>query len=102
MKTPAIICAALLAAACGCRREDIRSVTVEMRGLSERDVPAVVKELGRYNGVKKNSLSWDIPAGKLTLKYDSMQIAQTNIRMAIENAGVRVVYPEKKDRKAGH
>ena len=73
-----------------------------MRGLAESDIPAVVQELSRYNGIDKKSFTWDVKAGTLNLKYDSMQIAQTNIRMAIEKAGVRVIYPEKTDNKAGH
>lgn len=101
MKTTAIALLALLAIA-GCRREDVRTITVEMKGLAESDIPAVVQELSRYNGIDKKSFTWDVKAGTLNLKYDSMQIAQTNIRMAIENAGVRVIYPEKKDKKAGH
>ena len=101
MKTTAIALLALLAIA-GCRREDIRTVTIEMKGLSERDISSVEQELSRYNGIDKKSFEWDIMAGTLNLKYDSMQIAQTNIRMAIEKAGVRVVYPEKTDNKAGH
>ena len=101
MKTTAIAFLALLAIA-GCRREDVRTITVEMKGLAESDIPAVVQELSRYNGIDKKSFVWDVKAGTLNLKYDSMQIAQTNIRMAIENAGVRVIYPEKKDKKAGH
>jgi hypothetical protein len=101
MKTTAIALLALLAIA-GCRREDVRDVTIQMRGLAESDIPAVVQELSRYNGIDKKSFTWDVKAGTLNLKYDSMQIAQTNIRMAIEKAGVRVIYPEKTDNKAGH
>lgn len=101
MKTTAIALLAILALA-GCRREDVRTVTVEMMGFSERDIPAITQELSKYNGVDKKSFVWDVEAKTLSLKYDSMQIAQTNIRMAIENAGVRVIYPKKTDNKAGH
>ena len=93
--------AAALALA-GCRREDVRSVTVKMRGFSETDKPAIVAALSKYNGIRRDSFEWDAAAGTLTLRYDSMQIAQTNIRMAIESAGVRVEYPEKKNGRAGH
>ena len=41
MKTTAIAFLALLAIA-GCRREDVRDVTIQMRGLAESDIPAVV------------------------------------------------------------
>jgi hypothetical protein len=101
MKTTAIALLALLAIA-GCRREDIRTVTIQMHGLKENDIPAVAQALSKYNGVDKSSLEWDMKAQTLKIKYDSMQVAQTNIRMAIEKAGIRVIYPEKKNGKAGY
>ena len=41
-------------------------------------------------------------AKTLTLKYDSMQIAQANIRYAIDEKGVKVAFPEKTDNRAGY
>jgi hypothetical protein len=40
--------------------------------------------------------------GSLTLKYDSMKIAQANIRYAIDEAGIKVKFPVKTDSRAGH
>lgn len=102
MKTFYTISLAAFALVSGCRREDIRSVTVEMNGLTDGRKAAIVKSLSRYGGVKIDSIKWDASNGKVTLQYDSMQIAQTNIRMAIEETGVKVKYPVKKDRRAGH
>ena len=41
-------------------------------------------------------------AKTLTLTYDSMQVAQANVRYAIDDAGVKVAFPEKTDNRAGH
>ena len=92
-------CFALLA---GCRREDIREMTVSMPGLTEADKPKVVEALAKYNGIRKDSYVWDMNAKTLTLKYDSMQIAQANVRYAIDEKGVKVAFPEKTDARAGH
>ena len=86
----------------GCRREDVREMTVSLPALTEADKAKVVEALQKYGGIQKDSYVWDLNAKTLTLKYDSMQIAQTNIRMAIEEKGVKVVYPENTTGKAGY
>ena len=87
---------------CGCRREDVREMTVSMPSLTEADRPKVVEALAKYNGVRKDSYVWDMKAKTLTLKYDSMQIAQAKIRYAIDEKGVKVAFPEKTDGRAGY
>ena len=86
----------------GCRREDVREMTVSMPNLTEADKAKVVEALAKYNGVKKDSYVWDMNAKTLTLRYDSMQIAQANVRYAIDEKGVKVAFPEKTDDRAGH
>ena len=88
--------------ACGCRREDVREMTVSMPGLTEANKAKVVEALAKYNGVQKDSYVWDMNAKTLTLRYDSMQIAQANIRYAIDEKGIKVAFPEKTDTRAGH
>ena len=92
----------ILAAFAGCRRADIREMTVEMPGLVESDKPVVVKALSKYSGVDKDSFKWDMEKKTLTLKYDSMTVAKTNIRMSIEEKGVKVVFPENTTGRAGY
>ena len=87
---------------CGCRREDVREMTVTMPSLTEAQKATVVAALQKYNGILKDSYVWDMQAKTLTLKYDSMQIAQANIRYAIDEKGVKVQFPEKTDDRAGH
>ena len=86
----------------GCRREDVREMTVTMPGLTEANKAKVVEALAKYNGVRKDSYVWDMSAKTLTLRYDSMQIAQANIRYAIDEKGVKVAFPAKTDTRAGH
>ena len=86
----------------GCRRTDVREMTVSMPGLVEADKTRVVEALSKYAGVEKDSYKWDMDAKTLTLRYDSMQVAQANIRYAIDEKGVKVAFPEKKDDRAGY
>lgn len=103
MKTSSIILLALsLLAFTGCRREDIREMTVTMPGLTEANKAKVTEAIGKYAGVIPDSYRWDLKAGTLTLRYDSMKVAQANIRYAIEEKGIKVVYPQKNGNHAGY
>ena len=86
----------------GCRREDVREMTVLMPGLAESNKAAVVAALTKYNGIQKDSYKWDMQAKTLTLRYDSMQIAQANIRYAIDEKGIAVSFPSNTTGRAGH
>jgi len=92
----------LLILLCGCRREDIREYTFSIPGLTEANKSQIVQALSKYNGVQKDSYVWDFQKKTLTLKYDSMQIARTNIRMAIESKGIKVDFPASTTGKAGY
>ena len=86
----------------GCRREDIREMTVVMPSLSESNKAVVVAALSKYSGVQKDSYKWDMNAKSLTLRYDSMQIAQANIRYAIDEKGIAVSFPSNTTGRAGY
>ena len=86
----------------GCRREDVREMTVSIPSLNEANRAQIVEALAKYNGIEKDSYRWDMQAKTLTLRYDSMQIAQANIRYAIDEKGIKVAFPEKTDNRAGH
>lgn len=100
----AIIALALIAAVFsgGCRREDVREMTVDIPVLKEADKGKITSILAKYQGVDSTSFVWDMKEGSLTLKYDSMKIAQANIRYAIDEAGIKVKFPVKTDSRAGH
>ena len=86
----------------GCRREDVREMTVVMPKVAEKDKAAVEGALSKYGGIDKGSYKWDFAAKTLTLRYDSMQVAQANIRYAIAEKGVEVSFPSNTTGRAGH
>lgn len=85
----------IAAAISGCRREDFREMTIVIPALSEINQQQIVKSLAKYQGVDHASYKWDFTGRKLTLRYDSMKIAQSNIRYAINETGIRVIFPVK-------
>ena len=97
-----LLVAAALMALSGCRREDVREMTVSMPSVTAADELKIRTALSKYNGVVKESLAFDWQAKTLTLRYDSMQVTQANIRYAIDESGVKVAFPEKTDDRAGH
>lgn len=86
----------------GCRREDVREMTVSIPGLAESNKSVVVAALAKYGGIQKDSYRWDMQTKTLTLRYDSMQIAQANIRYAIAERGVETVIPTNTTGRAGY
>ncbi len=102
---------AAMAILCGCRREDIRECTVEIPGLTKDNKQKIVdafmiRKPGQtahpYEGIRKETFSFDFDKKTLTMEYDSMKIAKTNIRMIIESAGVEVTFPSNTTGVAGY
>ena len=85
----------------GCRREDIREMAGATPERKDADRKTVEAARQKYDGVDKRSYRWDMDAKTLWLRYDSMKIAQSNIRYAIDEKGVKVQFPEKKTDRAG-
>lgn len=85
--TRMILVAAAALALAGCRRTDVRDFAVDVPEATQADMPALAAALAPYGGVEKASLAFDAAARRLTLRYDSMQIAKKNIEMAIAKAG---------------
>lgn len=86
----------------GCRREDIREMTVDFQRLAETDQSVITKILERYDGIDVDSFRWDIEKKTLSLRYDSMKLAQANVRYAIDEKGIPVKFPVKEGDHAGH
>ena len=97
----ALLCI-VIATLAGCRRADVRTFTVSVPGLTQENKSVVEQALAKYNGIEKDSYVWDFAKKTLTLRYDSMQIAQTNIRMAIAGKGIEVDFPSNTTGRAGH
>lgn len=102
---------AAVAVLSGCRREDVREFTVEIPGLTQENKQKVVdaftlRKPGQtprvYDGIRPDTFVFDFDKKTLTMKYDSMKIAKTNIRMLIESAGVEVLFPSNATGVAGY
>ncbi len=79
-----LLAATLLA---GCRRADVREFEIAIPALTPQAEAPIKASLAPYAGVLKDSFRFDHQAKKLSLRYDSMQIAKKNIEMAIAEAG---------------
>ena len=93
MRGKTFMLVAALAVMAGCRRADVREMTVSLPELDETVKPIVVQALAKHSGIEKGSYVWDFEKRTLTLRYDSMVTAQTNIRMLIADKGVKVEFP---------
>lgn len=102
MKTELIILATTVALLAGCRREDWRETVIEAPGLTQSNSAAVDAALSRYEGVDVKSVKKDFDKKTITVRYDSMKVAQTNLRMALTDKGIEVVFPENKTGVAGY
>lgn len=85
--TAVAIAAVAVCLAGGCRRTDVRDFEVSIPAMTAESEPAIRQALASFGGVEKPSLKFDQKAKKLTLRYDSMQLAKKNIEMAIAKAG---------------
>ena len=72
----------------GCRRTDVRDFEVSIPALTADNEAVVRLALARFGGIDKGSLKFDLKAKKLTLRYDSMQLAKKNIELEIAKAGL--------------
>ena len=100
-----MLAAAVAAGVCltiGCRRTDVREFQVEIPGLTAEAEPAIRQSLSAFAGVERASLRFDLQSKRLTLRYDSMQLAKKNIEMAIAKAGFTAngITPESVGKKA--
>ena len=84
-----IAAAAVVAAffATGCRRTDVRDFEVSIPALTAEAEPAIRQSLAGFAGVEKASLKFDAANHRVTMRYDSMQVAHKNIELAIAKAG---------------
>ena len=92
----AALCAVAVFACSGCRREDPRTYAFSVPGLTEGNAAKARAAVAAYDGVDAGSIAFDFAAKTMTLKYDSMKVARTNIRMALEAAGIKADFPAKK------
>ena len=96
-----VVAMAVIAIA-GCRRKDFREVTIDVPGMTADNKQTIRDALFFYDGVVRESLKFDLEKKQLTLRFDSLKVAQTNLRMAIEQKGIAVKYPPNTTGVAGY
>lgn len=88
IRTYCIFVLAGIFAFAGCRREDIRTVTVSVPELRNRACAKVIGDsLSKQMGVKPEKLKFDLSSSTVDVTYDSLFIAKKNIEFAIANVG---------------
>jgi hypothetical protein len=76
-----------LAFGAGCRQQDLRTVKIDLAGVSgESDIRSVSNAVTKLEGVSDETLVFS-GTHSVTLKYDSMKTAIKNIEYAIAEAG---------------
>lgn len=98
----AVFCAALAIFASGCRRKDFREHEFSVPGMTAANTNEIRSALAVYDGIVKESLRFDLQRKTLFVKFDSMKVARTNIRMAIKDRGIEVSFPQKSNAVAGY
>jgi len=72
----------------GCRLSDQREFTVRAPGLkNDACVERVARALAVLDGVDLASLRFDVAAGTIQVRYESMKLGRKNIEHAIARAG---------------
>lgn len=103
MKTTLLVAfAAIALLSQGCRRQDYREHVFSVPGMTSTNIDTIRQAILFYDGVKEDSIRFDLEKKTLTVKFDSMKVAQTNIRMAIEDKKIKVDYPAKTSPVAGY
>lgn len=85
------ICIFVLAgvlAVVGCRKQDVRTVTVSVPEMRNRACAKVIGDaLSRQMGVKPTKLKFDLSTRTVDVPYDSLFVAKKNIEFTIADAG---------------
>jgi copper chaperone CopZ len=83
---------ALAAAIClfgtGCRRQDVRTIMIDVPGMeNEKHANMVINAMRQIPGVDTNSVRFDFTRRTVTVRYESLVASLKNIEMAISDAG---------------
>ncbi len=86
--TLCIIALAGVLAVAGCRKTDIRTVTVSVPDMRNRACAKIIGDaLSRQMGVKPEKLKIDLNTRTVEVTYDSLFVAKKNIEFTIAEAG---------------
>lgn len=82
-------CAAIL---CSCRQADWRVISIRVDGMKNQEcADRVVASVQRLPGIDAKEMRYDISGRKLTVRYDSMQVAIKNLEFAVAEAGFTAI-----------
>jgi copper chaperone CopZ len=75
-------------AAASCRRQDIRTFTIDVPAMKNAACANLIgNTLTREQSIRPDDIQIDLEAHKVIVKYDSLQRAQKNLVFAIAKAG---------------
>jgi copper chaperone CopZ len=83
-----LIAAAGVLAVAGCRKQDIRTVTVSVPDMRNRACANIIgNALSQQMGVKPKEMKFDVDLRTVEVSYDSLFVAKKNIEFAIADVG---------------
>ncbi len=86
-KCYSVLLAALVLCFAGCRQEDVRTMELNIPTLTEENVKDITRLITMPGVVKTTVKQAD---KKIVVRYDSMQIAEKNLELALVEKGIEV------------
>lgn len=75
-------------AAVSCRRYDVRTVTIHVPEMGNKECSRIVEDaLAKVGGIQMDKLKVDTLSRTVTVMYDSLQLSIKNVEFAIAEAG---------------
>jgi len=85
-------CLLLMALASGCRKNDFKTLTIQVPDMKNEACEQVVRRaLGAMPGLKPETVRFDLEAGTVTFTYDTLLASDKNAEHMIARAGFRVL-----------
>ncbi|MBQ7189945.1 MAG: hypothetical protein IJR99_11080 [Kiritimatiellae bacterium] len=84
-----------------CRQVDEREMTVELPGVTAADTNKVASAIRSMQGIRPETIRFDLEKKVMTVRYDSMQCRRKNVEIAIAEVGfdaneIKAIPPEQK------
>jgi copper chaperone CopZ len=87
-----IVSVAALFAACSCRQADWRVITIRVEDMKNQAcADRAIGAIQKLPGIDVKAMQYDIAGRKLTVRYDSMQVAIKNLEFAVAEAGFTAI-----------
>lgn len=84
-----------------CRQVDEREMTVALPGVTAADTNKVAAAIRSMQGIRPETIRFDLEKKVMTVRYDSMQCRRKNVEIAIAEVGfdaneIKAIPPEQK------